>query len=72
MEQFKAVRTIKRRQLTRQWLGIEVFAYVLVCVSLITVAWTHDTVSGVAVLTAWVLAEWVLGLLARAIYRARP
>ena len=62
---------LSQRNPGRQWLGIEICAYVLLCVSLITVAWTQHQVSGVVALAAWVLAGFALTLAARRIYRTR-
>jgi len=42
-----------------------------VAVSLLTVAWTNNYVSGVAVLAAWLIGAVTLGLALRAIYRRR-
>ena len=39
----------------RQWFGIELSAYVLICVFLITTAWTHQHVSGFVVVAAWAI-----------------
>jgi hypothetical protein len=60
------------RNPARQWLGIELSAYVLLGAALMTVAWTNNHVSGVAVLAAWVLGGVTLTLALRGIYRGRP
>jgi uncharacterized membrane protein len=65
----RAVRN--RRNPMRQWLGIEVTAYVLVCLSLVTVAWANDRVSGLAESAALMIAACVLTLALRGIYRRR-
>ena len=59
------------RNPTRQWLSIEVSAYVLVCLSLVTVAWTNRHLSLTAVLGAWLLAACLLTLALGGIYRGR-
>jgi len=60
-----------RRDPVRQWLSIEVSAYVLVCLSLVTVAWTNNNLSGSVVIGAWVAAGLMLSLAFRGIYRER-
>jgi hypothetical protein len=58
-----------RRNSIRQWLGIETSAYILVCLSLVTVAWTNDLVSGAVAIGAWLVAGLMLTAAFRAIYR---
>jgi hypothetical protein len=60
-----------RRHLMRQWLGIESCAYVLLCLVLVTTAWTNHFVSTATVLVTWAIAGCALILAFRAIYRGR-
>jgi|HubBroStandDraft_5_1064220.scaffolds.fasta_scaffold489511_2 hypothetical protein len=71
MARIERLQAMRPRHATRQWLGIELCAYVLVAVSLLTVAWTNNYVSGVAVLAAWLIGAVTLGLALRGIYRRR-
>jgi succinate dehydrogenase hydrophobic anchor subunit len=72
MDQTNGTHQIKtRRNPTRQWLSIEVSAYILVCLSLVTVAWTNNHLSGPVVIGAWVVAGLMLTLAFRGIYRGR-
>ena len=69
MAQNKIVSTKTPRYPTRQWLTIEVSAYILVCLALVTLAWTNGHLSVATVVVAWVLAGCVLTLTLRGIYR---
>lgn len=71
MDQMKVVGKKNQRNPTRQWLSIELCAYVLLCLSLVTVAWANGHLSWAAVLVAWLLAAGVLTLALRGIYRGR-
>jgi len=71
MTQIEGIQAKSRRNPTRQWLSIEVAAYVLMCLSLVTVAWADDHVSGPVVIAAWVIAGCLLTLGLRGIYRRR-
>jgi hypothetical protein len=63
--------TKSRRNPMRQWLGIELSAYILLCVSLMTVAWTNHLHSGAVVLPAWGFGGSILALTLRRIYLGR-
>jgi hypothetical protein len=63
--------TKSRRNPMRQWLGIELAAYVLLSVSLMTAAWTNHLLSGAVVLLAWGFAGSVLVLTLGGIYLKR-
>ena len=69
MDQIEEIQAKGRRNSTRQWFSIEVLAYVLVCLSLVTVSWAHNNVSGVAMLVAWAIGGCLLTLGLRGIYR---
>ena len=71
MVQIEKTQTRNRRDPMRQWLGIEIAAYVLVCVSLVTVAWVNNHVSGLSELGAVVIAACVFSAAWRGIYRRR-
>jgi hypothetical protein len=72
MDQTNGTHQVKtRRNPTRQWLSIEVSAYVLVCLTLVTVAWTNNHLSGAVVIGVWVVAGLMLALAFRGIYRGR-
>jgi hypothetical protein len=65
----KGIQVTSRASVRRQWLGIEVSAYVVLCVTLVTVAWANNRVSGVAAVGVWVIAGGILTLALREIYR---
>ena len=67
----KEIQVTSRRSATRQWLGIEVSAYVVLCVTLVTVAWANNRISGLAAVGVWVVAGCLLTLAMREIYRRR-
>ena len=71
MTRIKTVQAMRVRNVARQWLGIELCAYVLLGVSLLTVAWTNNYISGVAVFATWAVGAVTLGLALRGIYRRR-
>lgn len=71
MVQIEETLTRNRRDPMRQWLGIEITAYVLVCVSLVTVAWANNHVSGLAELGAVAIAACALSAALWGIYRRR-
>jgi hypothetical protein len=72
MDQTNQTHQVKtRRNPTRQWAGIETAAYVLVCLALVTVAWTNNNLSGAVVIGAWAVAALILALAFRGIYRGR-
>jgi hypothetical protein len=58
------------RQAMRHWFSIELSAYVVLCLVLVTEAWAHSHASGMAVLVLWTfvgsgLVLWVRGLCRR-------
>lgn len=67
----KSIEATSRRNPARQWLGIEVSAYVVLCVTLVTVAWANNRVSAVAAIGVWVVAACILTLALREIYPRR-
>jgi hypothetical protein len=71
VEQIEGIQTSNTRDPMRQWLGIEITAYVLVCVSLVTVEWANNYVSGLTESAAVVIAACVLIPALRGIYRRR-
>jgi hypothetical protein len=69
--QIEETQTGNRRDPMGQWFGIEITAYILVCVSLVTVAWANNHVSGLAELGAVVIAACILSAALRGVYRRR-
>jgi hypothetical protein len=58
-----------RRKTMLRWLGIELTAYVLLGILLVTEAWANSQVSGLVVLVLWVLVGCALALWVRGLYR---
>jgi len=58
-----------RRSPMRRWFSIEVAAYILVFLALVTAGWANNQVSGIVALGVWALAGCALALAARGIYR---
>ena len=71
MDKTKEIAATRRRNPTRQWLSIEVSAIVLLCVSLVTVAWANNRVSTATAIGACVVAGCVLTLALRELYHRR-
>jgi hypothetical protein len=71
MDRINGTQQVTRRNPTRQWLSIEASAYLLVCLSLVTVAWKNHYLPGPVVLGAWAVAGLMLTLAFRGIYRGR-
>ena len=64
-----AALTRNPRKRTAQWFGIELSAYAVLCLSLVTVAWANHTVPTGIALGTWALAGPVLLMALRTIYR---
>ena len=69
MDNSEVSRIHPRRKAMRQWLGIELSAYVLLGILLVTEAWSNSHASGTVVLALWVLVGCVLALWIRGLYR---
>src|SRR5579862_8215846 len=69
MDQFRQFETMRPGGRTRHWFNIEMSAYLVLCLFLVSVAWTNKLVSGVALAGTWMVAGGILALAIRAIYR---
>ena len=69
MDRIRGIQPNSRQNPTRQWLSIEASGWIFVCLSLVSVAWINNQLSGAVVIGARVVAGLTPTLAFWGIYR---